>query len=367
VLRTIDLHVRLGLATDGIFPHAMGGMQRHTVFLANALVREGVDVEVIAPSGHEIGEHTFEVVTADWPSSGSYPLVLQRWSKRVVEAMAGRDYDVVYGQGLTLWGSAPPNGAPTVFNPHGLELCTVPERIARLKAWPLRVGARRQARAAARTISLGGKLTDVIIECLQVPRARVAVIPNGVEPAYFKPDEVKRDPRIVLFVGRLFANKGLDVLCEAALQLPEDVRVLIVGDGPLRAHLEQRYRDPRIVFLGSVDEEELRALYGRAAVLALPTRSDGMPTVILEAFCCGTPAVSTDVGAISELIDETTGVLLPRADAQLLSDALRKILDLPSDQRAAMSHAVRARVETRFAWGAVAQKTKALLEEVIAE
>lgn len=358
--------MRVGLATDGIFPHSMGGMQRHTVFLANALVDAGVDVEVIAPSGHEEGDYRFGVITADWPTTGPYPLTLHLWSRRVLDAMQGRDYDVVYGQGLTLGALRPPNGAPTVFNPHGLELCTIPERVARLKAWPLRVAARRQARTASRTISLGGKLTDVIVDCLGVPRERVAVVPNGVEPSYFKLDEVERDPRVVLFVGRLFTNKGLDVLCEAALRLPEDVRVLIVGEGPLRARLERRYADPRIVFLGGVEEEELRTLYGKAAVLALPTRSDGMPTVILEAFCCGTPAVSTDVGAISELVDDSTGVLLPYAEANLLAAALRKILELSDAERRAMGHAARARVESRFAWAAVAQQTKALLEEVAA-
>jgi glycosyltransferase involved in cell wall biosynthesis len=358
-------HVRLGLATDGIFPHSMGGMQRHTVFLANALADVGVDVEVIAPSGHEQGDYRFDVVTADWPTSGPYPFILQRWSQRVVEAMRGRDYDVVYGQGLTLWGATPPNGAPTVFNPHGLELCTVPERVARLKAWPLRVAARRQARAAKRTISLGGKLTDVIVNCLNVPRSQVAVVPNGVEPTYFELGPAERD-RTVLFVGRLFANKGLDVLCEAALRLPDDVRVLIVGEGPLGTELQRRYRDPRIAFLGGVAEDELRRLYREAAVLALPTRSDGMPTVILEAFCCGTPAVSTDVGAISELVDDTTGVLLPRADVGLLVPALRRMLDLSPAERAAISQAVRARVESRFAWDAVARQTKSLLEEILA-
>jgi glycosyltransferase involved in cell wall biosynthesis len=358
--------VRLGFATDGLFPHALGGMQRHTVFLANALVDAGVDVEVVAPTGHDRGDYRFGVVTVDWPDGGPYPLTLQRWSKRVAATMRGRGYDVVYGQGLTLWGETPPNGAPTVFNPHGLELCTIPERVARLKAWPLRVGARRQAAIAERTISLGGKLTDVIVDCLQVPREHVAIVPNGVDPTYFRFDAVQRDPRTVLFVGRLFANKGLDTLCEAALLLPDDVRVLIAGEGPLRTELEQRYRDPRIVFLGGIGEDDLHARYGEAAVLALPTRSDGMPTVILEAFCCGTPAVATDVGAISELVDDTTGVLLPRSDPELLADGLRRILGLSDEERRAMAQAARARVESRFTWDAIARQTKSLLEEVTA-
>lgn len=359
-------HVRLGLATDGIFPHAMGGMQRHTVFLANALVDQGVDVEVIAPKGHELGDRKFEVVTAEWPDPGPYPLTLRRWSRRVAETIDRRGYDVVYGQGLTLWGARPANGAPTVFNPHGLELCTVPERIARLKAWPLRVAARRQAGVAARTISLGGKLTDVIVDCLGVPREQVTVIPNGVDPSYFDGSVVERDPKVVLFVGRLFANKGVDVLCEAAVRLPTDVRVLIVGEGPLRVDLERRYRDPRITFLGGVDEEGLRDLYATAAVLALPTRSDGMPTVILEAFCCGTPVVSTDVGAISELVDDTTGALLPRAETEPLARALQHILQLSDVERNAIAVAARARVQSRFTWDAVARQTKAALEELVA-
>jgi glycogen(starch) synthase len=206
----------------------------------------------------------------------------------------------------------------------------------------------------------------VVVVCLHVPRARVAIVPNGVDPAYFPFEAVERDPRTVLFVGRLFANKGLDTLCEAALRLPDDVRVLIVGEGPLRAQFEQRYRDPRIVFRGAIGEEELHALYGQAAVLALPTRSDGMPTVILEAFCSGTPAVATDVGAISELVDDTTGVLLPRSDPQLLADALRRILELSNEERHAMARAARMRVESRFAWNAVAQQTKSLLDEITA-
>jgi glycosyltransferase involved in cell wall biosynthesis len=88
--------------------------------------------------------------------------------------------------------------------------------------------------------------------------------------------------------------------------------------------------------------------------------------VILEAFCCGTPAVATDVGAISELVDETTGVLLPRADARGLANGLRKILELSEAERDALATATRARVESRFTWEAVARLTKGVLEDVAA-
>src|SRR5262249_52087337 len=163
--------------------------------------------------------------------------------------------------------------------------CTLHSALQELKAWPLRIGARRQARQARRVISLGGKLTDLAVECLGVPRDRIEVIPNGVDPGYFATAlAAPRDPKLLLFVGRLFENKGVGDLIEATRGLTRDFRLAIVGDGPLRESLSREAADSRIKFLGSVTEEELRDLYGRAAALVLPSHADGMPTVILEAF-----------------------------------------------------------------------------------
>jgi glycosyltransferase involved in cell wall biosynthesis len=248
-----------------------------------------------------------------------------------------------------------------VYNPHGLELCATGSRAGNVKAWPLRIGARRQAAQAAITISLGGKLTGLAERCLHVPGERIRVVPNAVDASRFDDltDEV-RDPRLILFVGRLFPNKGLDVLARAAKELPPDVRVLVVGDGPLRATVD---RVPQLELAGPVTDDELRRLYARASVLAVPSRSDGMPTVILEAFACGTPAVATDVGAISELVSEDTGVLLPELEPHALASGLTEMLSLPADRRAAIGAATRSLVRDRFSWQAVARQTKHVLEE----
>ena len=358
--------MRVAFVTDGIFPHAVGGMQRHTAALADALVDEGVTIDVIAPSGHEQGDYRFRVVPLEWPETRVYPLTLYRWAARCATAVAREPYDVVYGQGLTLWGRLPRSAPPSVYHPHGLELCATGERAGDAKAWPLRFGARRQARQAALTISLGGKLTDVVERCLGVPRDRIRVVPNAVDASRF--DDVAdepRDPRLILFVGRLFANKGLDVLAQAAAELARDVRVLVVGDGPLREELA-RSSSPQLELAGPVTDDELRRLYARASVLAVPSRSDGMPTVILEAFACGTPVVATDVGAISELVGDETGVLLPELEPRALAAALRHLLELPGDRRAAMADAARSVVRERFSWRAVARQTVTVLEEAAA-
>jgi glycosyltransferase involved in cell wall biosynthesis len=343
-------------------------MQRHTAFLAAALTAAGADVEVVAPRGHDAGTYPFSVRTLEWPSRGPYPRTLWDWAGRCAEAVDGGGYDVIYGQGLTLLGRLQPGAPPSVFNPHGLELCTIPGAIPKLKAWPLRVGARRQIRQAARTISLGGRLTETLTRCLDVPQAEIVVIPNGVDPAYFTRSENERAPNMVLFVGRLFPNKGIDVLCEAVTHLPADIRVVIVGDGPLGSELRSRFRDPQIEFAGGVTEAQLHAFYREATLLALPTRSEGMPTVILEAMCCGTPIVATDVGAVAELVDDTTGVLIPAPPSPTeLAAGLMRILELNVDNRKALGDAARRRVEERFSWSAVASQTLEVLEQVASE
>src|SRR5262249_15301635 len=137
--------------------------------------------------------------------------------------------------------------------------------------------------------------------------------------------------------------------------------------GPLRESLAREAADSRIEFLGSVTEDELHDLYGRAAALVLPSHADGMPTVILEAFASGTPAVATEVGAVSTMVDETTGVLVAPGEPAAFRAALDRLLSLDEAGLGALGAAARRRVEERFAWPAVARRTLDLLEQVVAE
>lgn len=360
--------MRVAFATDGFFPHSVGGMQRHTTLLANALVDLDIEVDVYAPAGHEQGDQRFRVITLPWPGGRVYALTLHRWAQRLAPAIARESYDVVYTQGLSLGGRVPPTVAPTIFNPHGLEMFMPASAIDTAKGWPLRVAARREARVASRVISLGGRLTDIAVKGLGVPRERVAVVPNGVDTGYFQPDAAPRERGLLLFVGRFFRNKGIDLLLEAFARVAApDARLVLVGSGPLRKSLEESVRDERVTFLGGVSEAELAALYRRADCVVVPSRSDGMPTVILEAFACGTPAVASDVGAVAELVDGDTGILLPSGDVPALTAALEQMVGLSDAAREAVGMAARAKAETRFAWPAVAARTAELLDEVARE
>ena len=173
-------------------------------------------------------------------------------------------------------------------------------------------------------------------------------------------DPADRAP-LVVAVGRLVEKKGFDVLLDAMAlvhQRHPQVRAVIAGEGALAADLRAQ-RDrlglADVVDLpGPIPQTEVRDLLSRAAVFAAPCvvgpdgNRDGLPTVLLEAMAAGTPAISTDVTGIPEVVrHEETGLLVPQHDAVSLAAAIeRMVTDRPLGSR--LSRAARSLVETSF-------------------
>lgn len=165
----------------------------------------------------------------------------------------------------------------------------------------------------------------------------VHTVPNGVELAPPMPD---RPDGPVLCVARLVPKKGVDVLIRAAAQIharTPDLRVEIIGGGPLRGDLErQAHRlgiGDRVVFRGPQPWGEVESAFGRCSVIVMACRvakdgdRDGMPTVLTEALARGLPVISTDVAGIPELVrDHETGLLVPPEDPAALADAIEMLL-----------------------------------------
>ncbi len=217
-------------------------------------------------------------------------------------------------------------------------------------------------------------------------RARIARIPNFVDPARFRPPTAaeRRAARaslglgeevVVLCAGRLTARKCVDALLAAFARAAGAVqagaapapRLVVLGDGPERARLEALAARlpgrPRVRFDGfAVDVERwLRA----ADVFALPSRIEGLPNALLEALATGLAAVATDLGGCREVLaPEREGLLVPVGDVDALAAALARLLaDAPL--RARLGAAAAARVAGSYGLDAVAPRYLDLYRRVL--
>lgn len=194
---------------------------------------------------------------------------------------------------------------------------------------------------------------------------RTRAIPNGVDEV-FAPGGSRAAVPTVVCVGRLAPVKRQDELIEAAVvakQRVPDLRVVIVGDGPLRPALEARIERHAaggwITLAGRLDREALVRLYQSAWLVASASLAEGWGLTLTEAAACGTPAVATDIsGHRSSVVDGVTGVLAP---LERLGDTLADVL-LDDGHRQVLADAALARART-LTWDRVAVGVLAALHE----
>ena len=152
--------------------------------------------------------------------------------------------------------------------------------------------------------------------------------PDGRCPGMRKSWGFTDDEVVFLYCGRLAVEKNLALLMEAfALLESPRARLLIIGDGPLMAPLKAG-GDPRVVFTGYRQGEELARLYACADVMAFPSLSETFGNVILEAMASGLPVIGFDVPGPKDIIQNgLTGELLPDVSSRALRDSMCRLLE----------------------------------------
>ena len=245
---------------------------------------------------------------------------------------------------------------------------SVTARGSDIQYWMHRPAVAPQILAAAEAsqgmLAVSGALREVMIG-FGMPADRIRRHYTGVDHALFRPidrasakAELGVEGPLILTAGALIPGKGQRIAIAAAERI-EGATLFLAGEGPDRPDLERLIRDRRLEgrvrLLGGVPHREVARLMAAADVMLLPSRSEGLANVWVEALASGTPVVTPDVGGAREVIDRPeAGAIVPR-EAEAMAEAVARILSNPPDQAK-----VRA-VSERFTWEA---NSRALLDHL---
>jgi len=363
-----------------VYPlHGYGGMEKHVHHVARGLAERGVRVNLFVQDAREATEEDYAELEHRNLDLHEVPFVdfgLGRANFIEFVALLEKywwlfdEMDVVHSHGVAA--TAPYSffkESPLAVTTHGMEEYRLPHLKYPLAPFNLvdKIAARRNV---DRFVALSRGNAEDIQTYLGVEEGKITEIPNGVDADFYSPSDTSGleerydlEENVVVAVSRLVEYKGHGVLVDAVNQM-EDTSLVVVGDGPFRDELEEKAGED-VHFAGFVDEEELPLYYSLGDVFCLPTFGEGMPLSILESYACGTPVVSTRVGAIPDMVDDGVGRLVEPKDAEDLREALE---DLFSDRERLerMGEECRKRAEEEYSWDAVAERTLEMYEDLVA-
>src|SRR4030042_256322 len=214
-------------------------------------------------------------------------------------------------------------------------------------------------------------IKDKLNKDCKISLARITVIPNGVDTDFFPPVHSGPAPKpVVLSIGRLVPDKDQETLIRAFRLVQGDhpkAELWLVGDGPRKQALERLAH--QLLPPGSVrflpGQPELRPLYNHAALLALSSRHEASPNVVLEAMATGLPVVAPKVGGLPEMVTPgESGWLAPPGNVSALAAAMSNLLGDPNTA-SAFGRAGRQRVERDFSLTAMVRRHEEVFENLL--
>jgi glycogen(starch) synthase len=222
-----------------------------------------------------------------------------------------------------------------------------------------------------------------LIHLFGLPKNKSTIIPNGTDIEHFALDFDRQHLRntlaapsqkIVLYVGRLVREKGVQILLEAApkvLNACPDTKFIMVGTGYYMDELKQQAQNLGIGnyvnFLGYVDDLELRKLYNIADVVCIPSLYEPFGIVALEAMAAKVPVVTSDTGGLKDFVENmANGITTYTGDSGSLAWGLLEILRNPELSKKMVQEAYE-RVSKIYNWKVIAKQTGEIYERVIEE
>lgn len=386
-------------------PRIVGGLSRHVHELSTALARSGVRVDVItasAPEAPSDEERRFPLPTgrgdvrvhrapSDPIEAPDFPAQMHQLNHVLVEraltaGFGRRPPDIIHGHDWLVGFAAKTLkhglGRPLVATIHATEwgrnqgLHTPLQHYIHSQEWMLTY-------EAWRVICCSRFMADQVHTVHAVPADKLRVVANGIaldrlevpaaagDPAEFRRRFAEPNEKIVLFVGRLVREKGVEVLLEAAPRVlarrPEAVFVM-VGNGwtePLRQQTVRLGVRDRVRFSGFIPDSELNLLYRVADVAVYPSLYEPFGIVALEAMATRTPVVTSDVGGFRETITHgETGLHTWANNPESLAWGIVEVLEHPAAAGERAEKAFKVVVE-QYSWDHLAARTVDIYREVL--
>jgi len=378
-------------------PRTVGGISAHVYNLSRQLASLGADVYVVtcdfpgAPEREELdGVHVVRVDSYKTPSpdfaSWDYLMNvnLQKEASSIISCLDGQ-VDIIHAHDWLVANAAVGLKhifrIPLVATIHSTEigrrngLHTNYERmIHQTENWLVH--------EAWKTVCCSQYMSSQVRWAYGLSADGVMMIPNGVDSSVFEGNFNKSefrnkfalpDEKIVLFVGRLVHEKGVQTLINAMPKVLARVnsKFVIVGDGGMKDFLMGQVRNMRlahkILFTGFLDDESLRHLYRCADVCVVPSFYEPFGITALEAMAAKTPVVVSDTGGLSEIVEhDKTGAKVFAGNADSLAWSITRVL-LDSSYAEWLRSNAYSRVLEAYNWRRIAVDTKALYERIYDE
>lgn len=369
--------IQVGLSWQRARP---SGLNRVYAELIRRLPSEGIGVHGLVAGGDEVEHDTLGLVhsfaRAEIPMWRRM-LAARRAVRRLVAAHPKAflvSHFSPYGQALLPF----TEDRTLVVHFHGpWSLESRAEGHGRFSVWLRKVIERRVYLRASACIVLSRAFGDLLRGEFGVPADRIHVIPGGADLTRFAGLPVREEARrrlgwppnapTIFCVRRLVRRTGVDQLLEATVLLRERVsglRVMVAGQGPEAASLEQRSRtlglEGTVTFLGSLPEETLPIAYRAADLSVVPSVAlEGFGLIVPESLAAGTPVLVTPVGGLPETVEDLSRELIldaatPRAIANGIAEALSGQRVLPDAAQCA------AFARERYDWSVIVRRTAEL-------
>ena len=378
-------------------PLIEGGLARHVRKLSEGLVELGVEVHVLTRGSDEsprsevvAGVNVHRVLEPSRPRDlGEFVTWVERMNADMLAAGVGLgdryDFDVVHGHDWLVAAAcdhlARRFGAPLVTTIHATEhgrhqgwVETHPQSyIHGVERWI--------SNRSDRVIACSAYMREQISDIFAVPEARIAVIPNGIDPEDLplgEESELERlraefaapGERLVLLIGRLVYEKGFQIALEAMPELIERVpgtRFLVAGSGTHESELKKQATDLGLMehgtFLGWIGDDVLHLLYRIADVCVVPSIYEPFGLVALEAMASGCPCIVADTGGLREIVPHgEVGLRFRTRDPEELGRMVERVLT-DADLRERLVAEASEHV-LRFDWSDVARRTAAIYAEL---